>query len=285
MLPSASSRRARSVRRPRTWPAGSSTARLWIAASKRRAPSAPGRAAPLLEQQLAYARAAGDRFLEKAALDRLGLARAGLGDLDGAVVCLGKALALARAAGDRKHEAELSWALAVQHAEQGRRGPALAHAQAAVGLLQRGGKPQAAWFAHHLEAYRTGAPEGALAAEAAPGDVLGGGPVPGLWGSGPGAGPAGGRAEPVADGAVGSGLDGPVPRLGAEDRLRRHLPQAAGDVCRLRAPHGVALPGVRLLHRGQGADDPRGLPPRPLARLNPPQRLLPSLANVWQSRS
>ena len=51
--------------------------------------------------------------------------------------------------------------MAIQHAALGQEGDAIAHAQAAVTLLERTGKPQAAWFAHHLHAYREAGPAGA----------------------------------------------------------------------------------------------------------------------------
>jgi tetratricopeptide (TPR) repeat protein len=115
------------------------------------------RALELLEQALLYARAEGDRFAEKAALDHLGLAHSRVRDPARAIPLFTQALTLARDVGDRKHEAELLWYLAIQHAELGQREQALAHAQAAVDFLTATGKPQAAWFAHHLQRYRTGA--------------------------------------------------------------------------------------------------------------------------------
>jgi hypothetical protein len=65
-------------------------------------------------------------------------------------------LSLARELGDEQHETELLWHQAIQHAVLGQRDQALAQAQAAVAQLQSRGNPQAAWFAHHLQAYRRG---------------------------------------------------------------------------------------------------------------------------------
>jgi tetratricopeptide (TPR) repeat protein len=109
-----------------------------------------------LAQELTYARAAGDRFAEKIALEHLGLAYGKLRDPARAVPFFKEALTLARDVGDRKHEAELLWYLGIQCAELGQRDQAIAWAQASVDLLTKAGKPQAAWFAHHLERYRRG---------------------------------------------------------------------------------------------------------------------------------
>jgi tetratricopeptide (TPR) repeat protein len=125
------------------------------------------RALELLEQELAFARAANDRFAEKAALDHLGLAHSGLRDPARAMTFFYPALALARELGDRKHEAEILWYLAIQLAELGQREQAIAQAQAAVDFLTATGKPQAAWFAHHLLQYRSSA-NGAGLGEAPP---------------------------------------------------------------------------------------------------------------------
>jgi hypothetical protein len=91
-----------------------------------------------------------------------------------------QALALARELGDRQHQANLLWYAGIQNAELGRRDLALAQAQEAVDLLRSLGKPQADWYAHHLENYRTNNTGGTLPAASATGpggsaeDYLGG---------------------------------------------------------------------------------------------------------------
>jgi tetratricopeptide (TPR) repeat protein len=141
------------------------------------------RALELLEQELALARAAHDRFAEKAALDHLGLAHSGLRDPARALTFFTPALALARELGDRKHEAEVLWYLAIQLAELGQRELAIAQAQAAVDFLTTTGKPQAAWFAHHLLQYRSSANGAALgeAPAASPQAMFGGSITTNFW--------------------------------------------------------------------------------------------------------
>src|SRR5262249_58235741 len=70
-----------------------------------------------------------------------------------------------------------------------------------------------------------------------------------------------------ADGAVGGEGAGPVGRVGVPGCSRPDATEAAADVCDLRAPHGPALPGVRLLHRRKNLAAARGLPPRQVAFL------------------
>ncbi len=111
----------------------------------------------LLEQALSSARAAGDRLAEKTALAHLGLTWSRLRDPARALTFLSQALALARAVGDWQHEAELLWYLAIQYALLRRPEQAIAQAEATVALFERMGKPQAAWFARHLQAYRASA--------------------------------------------------------------------------------------------------------------------------------
>ena len=113
-------------------------------------------ALPMLERRLAHARAAGDRFAEQYVLNHRGLAYAQLGDAGKSASSFEEALALARAVGYRKHEAELLWYLGIIHGEMGRREQAIAHAQAAIDLMQRMGNPQAAWYADHLRKYQSG---------------------------------------------------------------------------------------------------------------------------------
>ena len=114
------------------------------------------RAQQCLEQELAYTRAAGDRFAEKLALDRLGTVHAARGHLPVCMALLQEALALTRILGDRQHEADLLWHLAIRHAEGGQRDETLAQAQAAVEVLERLGKPEARIYAEHLQKYRRG---------------------------------------------------------------------------------------------------------------------------------
>jgi tetratricopeptide (TPR) repeat protein len=112
------------------------------------------RARQYVEQALMLARAAGDRIAEKLLLERLGLVHVSLGDLLGAIRLLGEALTLARTLGDRQQEADLLWYLALGQAEMGQREQALGYGQAAVDLLEKGGKPQARVFREYLEQYR-----------------------------------------------------------------------------------------------------------------------------------
>src|SRR5262249_50938858 len=58
--------------------------------------------------------------------------------------------------GDRQHEADLLWQLAIQHAELGQQGQAVAQGEAAVALLEQRQHPHAAWFADNLRKYRAG---------------------------------------------------------------------------------------------------------------------------------
>jgi tetratricopeptide (TPR) repeat protein len=147
----------------------------------------PQRALALLEQELALACATSDRFAEKAALAHLGLTLSRERDPARALAFFSQALALARELGDWHHEADLLWYVAIQHAALGQRDQALAHAQAAVDLLQSRCQSQAAWFAHHLQTYRgdeTGGGQGATSATGPippPPTSLGGVIVPTSW--------------------------------------------------------------------------------------------------------
>jgi tetratricopeptide (TPR) repeat protein len=157
------------------------------------------RARDLLAASLRHAREARDPYAEKLGLAQFGLACASSGDPSGAIVLFGQALALARQLGDRKHEVELLWYLSIQHAQLGERELAVAHGQATVDLLTKLGKPQAAWYAHHLQQYRQA---GAGAAPGTPGQpapapppesFLGGSVIAttGSWGGPPAPPPAG----------------------------------------------------------------------------------------------
>lgn len=136
-------------------------------------------ALPLLEQELAQARAAKDRFAEKLALDHLGQAAVSAGDSAAALAHIEGALALAQQLGERRDEADLLWFSAILHADLGQRDWALVRGQAAVDLMQKIGKPQARWYAEHLGRYRRAAAEAKLGTPGPPG-VL----VAGAWPSG-----------------------------------------------------------------------------------------------------
>jgi tetratricopeptide (TPR) repeat protein len=146
----------------------------------------PERALELLEQGLALARAGGDRYAEKTALERLGSGLSYLGEPGRALAAYGEALALARALGDRRHEADLRWQLAVQYADLGRRDEAAAQAQAAVDVLAGMAHPHAAWFAENLHQYRTGESATGLPRPTAAGTPGGGEVVVGAWAPPPG---------------------------------------------------------------------------------------------------
>jgi tetratricopeptide (TPR) repeat protein len=115
------------------------------------------RAQTLFQEELARARTVGDRFAEKAALEHAAFAAVRRRQPAEAAALFQEALTLARMAGDNKAEADLLWHLAIQHAELGRGREALNHAQAAVNVLQSAQHPHAAWFAEHMERYRTDA--------------------------------------------------------------------------------------------------------------------------------
>jgi tetratricopeptide (TPR) repeat protein len=116
----------------------------------------PGRARDFLVPALARARADGRRFAEKAALDRLGKASMALRDHADALIHFERSLAIASELGDGPHQADLMWRIALMQAELGRRDRALVMAQAAVDRMRRLGRPQAAWYAHHLDLFRHG---------------------------------------------------------------------------------------------------------------------------------
>jgi tetratricopeptide (TPR) repeat protein len=132
---------------------GDTLGQLGLAAA---AAGQPERGLAFLEEELSAARAAGDRPAEQAALAHLGLTWSRLRQPRRALPLFAAALDLARQTGDWQHEAEFLWYMAIQHAALGERHPAIAHAQAAVRLFEARGKPQGAWFAHHLDAYRRG---------------------------------------------------------------------------------------------------------------------------------
>ncbi len=114
------------------------------------------RALECLDQSLRYAREGSDVFAEKMAVYHLGLIYAAAADPTSACNLFNQALALARQVGDRKQEPELLWCLSIQYAQMGQREQAIAYAEATVAFLRQLGKPQAAWYAHHLDRYREG---------------------------------------------------------------------------------------------------------------------------------
>jgi tetratricopeptide (TPR) repeat protein len=148
----------------------------------------PARAWEIFNQGLGYAREAGDRFAEKTALERMGLAYAKFNEATNAITCFQQALTIARDVGHRKHEADLLWYMAIQYAELGQRDESLKHGQAAIDIMEKMRNPQAAWYAEHLRKYSAGETEGGLAAAetGAPGSgdaLLGGTIVAGMWGT------------------------------------------------------------------------------------------------------
>jgi tetratricopeptide (TPR) repeat protein len=123
----------------------------------------PRKATPLLQQAIVHARAAGERFTEKAAQERLGHAYGLLGDRDRCLTAFREALALARSCGTRQGVAEMLWMLGIVYGDLGVRADAVAHAQAAVEVLERLQHPHAAWYAEHLRRYRAGETDDAKA--------------------------------------------------------------------------------------------------------------------------
>jgi hypothetical protein len=113
-----------------------------------------GPAQKIFEQELAHARAGGDRFAEKIALEHLGLTFSSLRDPARALDFFEQAVDLARTVGDRQQEANLLWFQAIQHAELSQRDQAIARAQAAINLWANMGMPQEHWFSGHLQKYR-----------------------------------------------------------------------------------------------------------------------------------
>ncbi len=121
-----------------------------------------GRAAEgvaVAERAVGVTRAAGDRFAEKGALERLAMAALAAGDPERGLDAYARALALARELGDARHEAELYWMTAIVLAELGAVERAARAADAAVRLFRRLDHPEADRLAEHLDRYvRGGAP-------------------------------------------------------------------------------------------------------------------------------
>src|SRR5262249_26824918 len=114
------------------------------------------RALEIFSMALPITRETRDRYAEKTALERIGLAHIRLSQSAEAAAVFGEALALARAVGHRKHEADLLWDLAIAHAELGQREQALTEGEAAITLMKLMRNPQAAVFAEHLRKYQAG---------------------------------------------------------------------------------------------------------------------------------
>jgi tetratricopeptide (TPR) repeat protein len=115
------------------------------------------RAQDLFNQAIQAARACGHRFGEKSVLQHLGQAYARLHNAPQAIALLEESLALAAQLRHQKHQAELHWQLAIQHAEQGEIERAATHAQSAVELFQQLNHPEAEWYASALRHFREGA--------------------------------------------------------------------------------------------------------------------------------
>ncbi len=110
----------------------------------------------LIESALAGARTAGDRFAEKAALQRLGSARVAAGDPERALDAYARAIAAARELGDDRHAAELYWLTAIVRADLGETESASAAGEAAVRLFRQLRHPETDRLQGHLEHYRAG---------------------------------------------------------------------------------------------------------------------------------
>ncbi|OAI51256.1 hypothetical protein AYO44_04985 [Planctomycetaceae bacterium SCGC AG-212-F19] len=108
----------------------------------------------VFEHELALAQRLADRFATKLALEHVARAKMVRGYSAEAMVCVGQALALARELGDVRHEYELLWFAGILHAELGQRDQAITSAETAVGVMEQMGKPEAAWFADHVQRFR-----------------------------------------------------------------------------------------------------------------------------------
>jgi tetratricopeptide (TPR) repeat protein len=115
----------------------------------------PTRAIASLEKALAETRIRVDRYAEKLALEKLGIAYGWLGMPTEALTWFEQALRVAQELGDYSHQADLLWQLAIQHAELRQKDQALARGQATVLLLRQRNHPHASWFAGNLSNYRT----------------------------------------------------------------------------------------------------------------------------------
>ena len=109
-----------------------------------------------LPARLAYARAKGDPYAEKLALERLAMAAGNLGDPNRAIATCEQVLAVTRRVGDRHQEANVLWHESIQFAELGQRDLAIAKAEESVTLFKLLGKPQAGWYGAYLQKYRMG---------------------------------------------------------------------------------------------------------------------------------
>src|SRR5262249_48835538 len=143
----------------------------------------PARGVESIEQGLATARATGDQFQIKAALETMGLAYAAGHAPRRALAAFDEALGLAQAAGDRPHQADLLWCSAIQYAELGDREQALSKGRKAIGIYEQLNNPSVPMLSQQLEKYASGADDARLPA---PGVVVGG------WASAGGGPPAAG---------------------------------------------------------------------------------------------
>jgi tetratricopeptide (TPR) repeat protein len=110
----------------------------------------------LIDRELSQARAAHSRLAEKVALEHLGHVWTAQGDPARALAAHSEALNLARELGDRQHEARLLWFIAIQYAEMGVRGEAVASARGCIAIYAGLNRPEAAWYEDHLRQYETG---------------------------------------------------------------------------------------------------------------------------------
>jgi tetratricopeptide (TPR) repeat protein len=113
----------------------------------------PTKAKELLEIELASTRATDARFQEKLVLGYLASVHANLRDHEGAISIYWQALALARELADGRHEADILWQLAIQHAELGRRDEAIVDGRSAVERLRDAGNPKMQFYGEQLEKY------------------------------------------------------------------------------------------------------------------------------------
>jgi hypothetical protein len=178
-----------------------------------RAAGQADRAALYLNWALAIARQLGDHFGEKLTLEQLAKLYASQGDALRTIVAYEQAIALARKVGHAQHEADLTWTLAIHHADAGRRDQALCLAQSALHCFVESGHP------------------GVRLLSASPGAISAGRRIA-LASSSRGRSGTGNRArspgsELTADGVFGSQVDGQVRRFRPENRPARNSAKAS----------------------------------------------------------
>jgi tetratricopeptide (TPR) repeat protein len=113
----------------------------------------PEKAKELLEIELAHTRTIDARFQEKLVLGYLASVHAKLRDHVQAIASYQHALALARELGDGRHEADILWQLAIQHAELGLRDEAIADGRAAIERLRASENPKISVYSEQLVKY------------------------------------------------------------------------------------------------------------------------------------